>query len=112
MFTELNDTTYLLLYQCSVNGKISLKFATIIVKHSNESNVSPDYDKLVISKSIHNLTGAIDIAVPIFDVEVYDYCEQTSTFKLIVTVSLNGTYQNLLFFYEAALNNTNHSLEF
>ena len=112
LFTEQNDTTYILLYQCSVNGKISLKFATIIVKHTNETNVSPDFDKLVISDSIQNLTGAIEIAVPIFDVEVYDYCKQSSTFKMIVTVSLNGTYQNLLFFYDAAFNKTGHSLSF
>jgi len=31
---------------------------------------------------------------------------------MIVTVSLNGTYQNLLFFYDAALNKTGHSLSF
>ena len=74
--------------------------------------MSPDYDKLVISDSIQNLTGAIEIAVPIFDVEVYDYCKLSSTFKMIVTVSLNGTYQNLLFFYDAAFNKTGHSLEF
>jgi hypothetical protein len=81
-----------MMYQCSVNGKVSLKFATLIVKRSNETNVDPDFDKLVISDSITNLTGSIDMAIPILDVEVYDYCIQTTTFKLIVTVSLNGTY--------------------
>jgi len=81
-----------MMYQCSVNGKVSLKFATLIVKRSNETNVDPDFDKLVISDSITNLTGSIDVAIPILDVEVYDYCIQSTTFKLIVTVSLNGTY--------------------
>ena len=112
LFTENNDTTYLMMYQCSVNGKISLSFATIIVKKSNETNVDPDFDKLVISDSIKNLTGSIDIAVPIIDVEVYDYCMNKATFKLIVTVSLNGTYQNILFFYDASFNRSSNTLTF
>lgn len=74
LFTENNDTTYLLMYQCIFNQKISLNFATLIVKRSNESNVDPDFDRLVISDSITNLTGSIDVAIPILDVEVYDYC--------------------------------------
>jgi hypothetical protein len=58
------------------------------------------------------LTGSIDIAVPILDVEVFDYCTTKTTFKLIVTVSLNGTYQNILFFYDAQFNRSTNSLTF
>jgi len=51
-----------------------LNFATVVVKNSSEINVDPVYDKNVISNSITNLTGSINIAVPILDVEIYDYC--------------------------------------
>jgi len=49
------------------------------------------------------MNGSLDIAVPVIDVEVYDYCRNTSTFKMIITTNINGTYQNVVFFYEAHL---------
>jgi hypothetical protein len=92
LFTENNDTTFLLLYQCNINGKTALKFSSFIVKRANETNVDPEFDKSVISDSIRNLTGSIEVAVPILDVEVYEYCVHSTTFKLILTVTMNGTY--------------------
>jgi hypothetical protein len=45
------------------------------------------------------MNGSLDIAVPVIDVEVYDYWKKTSTFKMIITTNINGTYQNVVFFY-------------
>jgi hypothetical protein len=58
------------------------------------------------------MTGSIDIAVPVIDVEVYDYCRNTSTFKMIITTNINGTYQNVVFFYEAQLDFRNRTVTF
>ncbi len=76
----------------------------MVVTLVNETNVKPEYDKEIISDAITNLTGKIDLAVPVIDIEVYDYCKNESSFKMIVTLSLNGTYQNVLFFYNVFLN--------
>jgi hypothetical protein len=57
LFTENNETTYLLMYQCYVNGKTALKFTSFIVKRVNETNVNPEFDQSVIASSITNLTG-------------------------------------------------------
>ena len=101
LYSEGNDTTFVMMYQCSLKQTISLKFATLVVRRSNESNVDPDFDRDVIHSSITNLTGSINMAVPVMGVDVYDFCKNTSTFKMIITISLNTTYQNVLFFYEA-----------
>jgi hypothetical protein len=95
-----------MLYQCNIDGKTALRFATVVVRKSNETNVDPQFDMDTISSSIQNLTGHIEVAVPILDVEVYDYCVNSSTFKILMTVTMNGTYQNILFFYDAHYNKT------
>ena len=101
-----------MMYQCILKQTISLKFATLVVKRSNESNVEPDFDRDVILGSITNLTGSINMAVPVTGVNVYDFCRNTSTFKIIITITLNTTYQNVLFFYEAQYNKTAKRLSF
>lgn len=41
--------------------------------------------------AIKNLTGEIQIALPVIDAEIYDFCRNSSSFMLIITVSINGT---------------------
>jgi hypothetical protein len=58
----------------------------------------------MINDSIKNLNGTIDIAVPILQVQIYDFSRNASTLKMIITTNINGTYQNLVFFYSAQIN--------
>ena len=62
--------------------------------------------------AIKSFNGYLDIAVPIVDVEVYDYNRHDSTLKLIITTSINGTYQNVVFFYDAHLDIAHRIVKF
>ena len=59
---------YLLMYQCNLDGILVFKLSTMIVYNTTQENPDPDLDYLMIKDSIKNLTGEIEIPVPIIDV--------------------------------------------
>ena len=72
-----------------------------VYNRTNDSNVDDDN----IKKAIKNLTGQLDMAVPIQDIEIYDYIKETNTFKMIMTTRINSSYQNIMVFYDAQIVN-------
>ena len=72
-----------------------------VYNRTNDSNVDDDN----INKAIKNLTGQLDLAVPIQDIEIYDYMKETNTFKMIITTRINSSYQNIMVFYDAQIVN-------
>lgn len=95
LYSNEDHHIYLLMYQCYLQGKLALKMALVTV--SNQT--MEDLDNTVLS-----LHGHFNIAVPIVDIELYDYCRNSSTFSLVVTTRFNGSYQNVLLFYDGVLN--------
>jgi len=56
------------MYQCNLDGVLVFKLSTMIVYNTTQENPDPDLDYLMIKDSIKNLTGEIEIPVPIIDV--------------------------------------------
>jgi hypothetical protein len=77
------------MYQCTLNSKITLKMATMTVYNRTSDPVVDDEN---INRSIRNLSGQLDIAVPVLDIEVYDYSVDTSHLSMIITTRINGSY--------------------
>lgn len=42
--------------------------------------------------AIQNLTGQLTIAVPILDIEIYDYNQTMNTLSMVITTKINGSY--------------------
>lgn len=103
---------YLLMYQCNLDGVLVFKVSTMIVYNTTQENPDPDLDYLMIKDSIKNLTGEIEIPVPIIDVQIYDYEKHSGNLKMIITISKNGTYNNVVMFYDAKLDLNNYTITF
>ncbi len=72
---------YLLMYQCKVVGKTQLKMATMTVRNQqNASSVNRGRgngdNHSWLDSAIRNLSGSLEMAVPIQDIELYAYKKQ------------------------------------
>jgi hypothetical protein len=72
-----------------MNGKIALNMATMTVYNRTYNK---DIDDANIDNAIKNLNGSLNIAVPILDIEIYDFNMLDNSFNMIITTSINGSY--------------------
>ena len=86
---ETDYIVYLLMYQCMLKNKFTLKMATMKVYNRTNDTVHDDEN---IQRSIRNLSGQLDIAVQIADIEIYDFCNITKTFSMVITTNSNSSY--------------------
>lgn len=109
LYQEDGYIVYLLMYQCVVNNKITLKMATMTVYNITGD---PSLDDANITNCITQLNGQLDIAVPILDIEIYDYNSTEKQFNMIITTRINGSYQNIIFFVNAVIGEDNKTVTF
>lgn len=74
--------------------------ATMTVQNPNNGSA---WDDRLLDHSIKNLSGSLEMPVAIEDIEIYDYCSEARTLRLIITTSNNGSYQNILLFYDVQI---------